>query len=102
MTLDESLELGDQDYFDESYHFTATNSYWEPGIKVEYPMNLFLFEINMGYAFQSDGKGLEYQGANFKGFLQVSGVNVHPGWNGLRLGLSAAVNLTSLKNRGQE
>ena len=100
MVLDESLYLGSDEVFDESYKFTSTDFYWEPGVKVGYPVASLLFEVNVGYVLQSDGDGLEFQGARNKGFLQVAGENVHAGWNGLRLGLTIAINLTRMKNGG--
>ena len=98
MMLDESIYLIDDEYFDETYRFISSDFYWEPGLEIEYPFGFFLFEFYLGYALQFDGEGLSYQGEYYEGFLQVSGTNVHAGWNGCRLGLSAAINLTKLKN----
>jgi len=100
MMLDESLYLDNDMIFDESYRFISSDCYWEPGLEIEYPFSLFLFEFNVGYMLQFKGKGLKYQGDYFEGFLQVSGENVHAGWNGLRLGLSASINLSRLKYGG--
>lgn len=97
MIMDESLFLDDMSFFDETYRFISSDFYWEPGLEIEYPVSLFLFEFNVGYCLQGNGKGLSYQGDRYEAYLQVSGVNVHAGWNGLRLGLTASINLTMLK-----
>ena len=55
----------------------------------------------MGYALQHKGEGLNYQGAQYDGILEASGGVVHAEWNGLRLGLSVAINITGLKKGGE-
>lgn len=102
LEMEESLYLGDEEVFDETYRFSSSDFYWEPGVKVEYPLASFLFEFNLGYARQFAGEGLYSLEDNYSGYLEVYGSQVHAGWSGLRLGLTAAMNLTRMNKGGKD
>jgi hypothetical protein len=94
LTIDESLFVGEHKVVEETVLFKSRNLFWEPGIKLEYPIWFFIMEGHAGYFIQSQGKGFYSTQNGGKIFLENHGSEVHPGWNGVRIGLSVLFNFS--------
>lgn len=100
LVIEESLNVGVAKVFEESILFKSKDFFWEPGIKFEFPLSLFILEAHAGHFLQAKGKGFYKTDKGERVYLKNSGDEVHPEWNGFRIGLSALFNFTKFNHIG--
>ena len=85
LNLTESFTVNDQSLIDIKYDFTSKSYYYEPGLKISYPLSSILFECNLGY-FKQFGKGTFKTSDDLN--VYTNGDLLKPDWSGLRIGIS--------------
>jgi len=90
LNLKEYFDLYDKNLINDKYYFTSKNNYFEPGIKITYPIRGLSFALNFGYFFQF-GKGSFQQTGNSKNTLTIK---AKPNWAGYRIGISIRYQLS--------
>jgi hypothetical protein len=78
-----------------SYHLSARNYYFEPGLSVSYPVGWFSFGLNAGYCLSFGGKAFTFD-ENNDGIKLIDPDSHHtiaPDWSGFRIGLSVSFSI---------
>lgn len=75
------------------YKFTAKNSYYEPSIRLSYPVWLFRASVSAGYLLELKKRTLLSTSANNFAINLPSGEKAASDWSGVRVGLSFSFNI---------
>jgi len=84
LKLSEFFEVNGQPNLNDNYSFKSVNYYFEPGIKLSYPIKQFCAEFNLGYFSQFGEETLSGK----ETLTNYDGDKIKADWSGLRCGLS--------------
>ena len=87
------------------YSFTSQNWYYEPAVKVSYPVSFFRLGIVAGWLFDMKKEILTGSDSNTnnKNIILSGGNPATADWSGMRLGISLSINLLQkFKSNGQD
>lgn len=71
------------------YTFTSVNYYFEPGLRISYPVSAFRFSFNAGYLFDIKKGDFSYEGDDNQILVISDSSEARADWTGIRIGLSA-------------
>ncbi|HLP73191.1 MAG TPA: hypothetical protein VK155_09830 [Bacteroidales bacterium] len=80
-----------------AYTFTSKNFYYEPAIKLSYPVWLFRLGISAGYLFDLNRDALSGTDVNVKSIILSNGDKAVSDWSGVRIGASLSYNILRTK-----
>lgn len=100
LKLEESFTLDNESLINESISLKGFNYFFEPGLRLNYPINSFNLALNAGYNIQLGEQGF-YAENNKKYELRNPNTNniVSPGWNGIRIGLAIGYTFNKRKTK---
>lgn len=98
LLLEEVLSIDEEILSDESYALKASNAYWDPGIRISYPVLFFELYFSASYCMQFKGKGFYFIDNPDLPLYGGSSVPRNPDWTGYRLGIGININLNALGN----
>jgi len=94
LKIKEVLTIDGNDVNIEKLNFSSGDFYWEPGIKIEYPLSVFVFEIHAGYYKQLSKNELQTTVNGEDIPLNYRGEDIPVDWSGYRLGAGIHINFT--------
>jgi hypothetical protein len=74
------------------YTFTSENYYYEPAVKVSYPVSFFRLGLAAGYRFDFKREDLSGSDSNYGNIILPDEKPAKSDWSGIRLGVSLSFN----------
>jgi hypothetical protein len=84
------------------FTFTSENYYYEPAVKLSYPVSFFRLGLVAGYLFDLKREDLSGSDSNNYNLILSDGNPAKSDWSGIRLGASLSFNLFQRFNRDDQ